>query len=42
MMVTVRKKFFHVRQNMNRFRSYWERKIYDKYWRINKREKRKR
>jgi len=39
-MVTVKKRFFHVRQGMKRFRTSWQKKIYDKMWRNWKRKKR--
>jgi hypothetical protein len=38
-MVAIRKRFFHVRQNLKRFRAYWQRRIYNKSWKIYRREK---
>lgn len=39
-MVTVKKRFFHVRQSLRRRKVYWQRKIYDKMGKVWKREKR--
>ncbi|MDI6806517.1 MAG: hypothetical protein QMD14_01730 [Candidatus Aenigmarchaeota archaeon] len=39
-MVVIKRKFFHMRQSLKRFRANWFRKAYDKFWLRWKREKR--
>lgn len=39
-MAVIKRKFFHVRQSLRRRKVYWQKKIYDKMWKIWKREKR--
>jgi len=39
-MVTIKGRFRGIKQNMKMFRVYWSRRIYEKNWKIWKKEKR--
>jgi len=39
-MVVFKKKFRGIRQNLKRARAYLDKKVYDKFWKYLKREKR--